>query len=70
MKPNANTPAAAEAMKPLEDLIRKVKAAQATYATYTQDQVDRIFRAAALAASCERIRLAKMAVEEDRKSVV
>ena len=70
MKQNANAPAAADSLKPLEDLIRKVKAAQAVYATYTQEQVDAIFRAAALAASNERIRLAKMAVEETGMGIV
>ena len=51
-------------------LIAKVKAAQAIYATYTQEQVDKIFRAAALAANGERIRLARMAVEETGMGVV
>ena len=65
-----NTPAPADTLKPLEELIKKVKAAQTVYATYTQEQVDKIFRAAALAASCERIRLAKMAVEETGMGIV
>lgn len=70
MKNTAKTPEPADAMRPLEELIQKVKAAQAVYATYTQEQVDRIFRAAALAASSERIRLAKMAVEETGMGIV
>jgi len=48
----------------LDALLDKVRKAQAVYATYTQEQVDKIFRAAALAANNERIRLAKIAVAE------
>ncbi|WP_035984843.1 bifunctional acetaldehyde-CoA/alcohol dehydrogenase [Leptolyngbya sp. KIOST-1] len=54
----------------LETLIQQVKAAQAQYATFTQEQVDRIFRAAAMAANNERIPLAKMAVAETGMGVV
>ena len=44
--------------------------AQAKYATYTQEQVDKIFFAAALAANKMRLPLAKMAVEETGMGVV
>lgn len=54
----------------LEALIQKVKAAQEKYATYTQEQVDHIFKRAALAANAARIPLAKMAVEETGMGVV
>ena len=54
----------------LEELIRRVKAAQAEYATYTQEQVDAIFKKAALAANAARIPLAKMAVAETGMGVV
>ncbi|MEA5448073.1 bifunctional acetaldehyde-CoA/alcohol dehydrogenase [Leptolyngbya sp. CCNP1308] len=54
----------------LETLIQQVKVAQAQYATFTQEQVDRIFRAAALAANAQRIPLAKMAVAETGMGVV
>ncbi len=54
----------------LDVMVARVKAAQRKYATYTQEQVDKIFRAAALAANAERIRLAKMAVEETGMGVV
>lgn len=54
----------------LEDLIKEVKAAQAKYATYTQEQVDYIFKKAALAANAARIPLAKMAVEETGMGVI
>ncbi len=50
--------------------IREVRAAQAKFATYTQEQVDKIFKAAALAANHARIPLAKMAVEETGMGVV
>ncbi len=54
----------------LEALIKQVKAAQAEYATFSQAQVDKIFRAAALAANAERIPLAKLAVAETGMGVV
>ncbi|MFQ4136099.1 bifunctional acetaldehyde-CoA/alcohol dehydrogenase [Nodosilinea sp. PGN35] len=54
----------------LETLIQQVKTAQAQYATFTQEQVDRIFRAAAMAANNERIPLAKLAVTETGMGVV
>lgn len=44
--------------------IEKVKEAQRLFSTYTQQQVDEIFRQAAIAANNARIQLAKMAVEE------
>ncbi|BEV73570.1 MULTISPECIES: bifunctional acetaldehyde-CoA/alcohol dehydrogenase [unclassified Paludibacterium] len=54
----------------LNQLVSRVKAAQRLYATYTQEQVDAIFRAAALAAADARIPLAKLAAEETRMGVV
>lgn len=54
----------------LEALIKRVKVAQEKYATYTQEQVDHIFKKAALAANAGRIPLAKMAVEETGMGVV
>lgn len=54
----------------LETLIQQVKAAQAEYATFTQEQVDRIFHRAALAANNERIPLAKLAVQETGMGIV
>lgn len=54
----------------LDALTARVKAAQQKFSNYTQTQVDAIFRAAALAASNERIRLAQMAWEETRMGVV
>ncbi|MDO4586077.1 MAG: bifunctional acetaldehyde-CoA/alcohol dehydrogenase [Planctomycetia bacterium] len=54
----------------LDVVIAKVQEAQKAYANYTQEQVDDIFRAAALAANEARIPLAKMAVEETGMGVV
>jgi Alcohol dehydrogenase, class IV len=48
----------------LNEAIARIKKAQAIYASYTQEQVDKIFFAAAMAANRERIKLAKLAVEE------
>ena len=54
----------------LEQTIANVRAAQAKFAAYSQEQVDRIFLAAATAANRARIPLAKMAVEETGMGVV
>ncbi len=51
-------------------MLARVRAAQQQYAGYTQQQVDAIFRAAAMAANKARIPLAKMAVEETGMGVV
>ncbi|HCO18003.1 MAG TPA: hypothetical protein DIT39_00065, partial [Tissierellales bacterium] len=48
----------------------EVREAQRKYSTYTQEQVDEIFRMAALAASNARIRLAQMTVEETGMGIV
>lgn len=54
----------------LNELVARVKKAQREYANFTQEQVDKIFRAAALAAADARIPLAKMAVEESGMGIV
>ncbi len=54
----------------LEEALVRVKKAQKEYATYTQEQVDKIFKAAAIAANQARIPLAKLAVEETGMGVV
>ncbi len=48
----------------------EVREAQRIFSTYTQEQVDKIFFAAAVAANQARIPLAKMAVEETGMGVV
>lgn len=50
--------------------MKAMKEAQAIFATYTQEQVDKIFLAAATAANKARIPLAKLAVEETGMGVV
>ena len=54
----------------LRDEIARVKKAQALYAGYSQEQVDRIFLAAATAANKARIPLARMAVAETGMGIV
>lgn len=54
----------------LQELIERVKRAQYKYATYSQEQVDAIFRAAAVAANDARISLAQDAVAETGMGIV
>ncbi|MDR0452149.1 MAG: bifunctional acetaldehyde-CoA/alcohol dehydrogenase [Treponema sp.] len=54
----------------LERALNEIRKAQAIYAGFTQEQVDRIFFAAAEAANRARIPLAKQAVEETGMGVV
>lgn len=50
--------------------LEEVRKAQKIFASYTQEQVDEIFRQAAMAANNARIKLAKMAVEETGMGIV
>lgn len=59
-----------DSVETLSAKIDEVRAAIAEYSTYTQEQVDKIFLAAATAADKARIPLAKMAVEETGMGVV
>ena len=59
-----------DSIESLEETIDRVRKAQEIFATYTQEQVDQIFKAAALAANNARIPLAKLAVEETGMGVV
>jgi len=54
----------------LEKKIDQVRKAQQIFSTYTQEQVDKIFTAAAIAANQARIPLAKMAVDETGMGIV
>lgn len=54
----------------LQKTIEKVRKAQQEFSKYTQEQVDKIFQAAAIAANQNRIQLAKMAVEETEMGIV
>ena len=59
-----------DSVEMLEKALKRVREAQAIFATYSQEQVDKIFRAAAIAANKQRIPLAKMAVAETGMGVV
>ena len=59
-----------DSVETLEEAIARVRAAQRKFATYTQEQVDKIFLAAATAANAQRIPLARMAVEETGMGVL
>ncbi len=48
----------------LQKLMNKIRAAQREFVSFTQEQVDEIFKAAAIAANKQRIPLAKMAASE------
>lgn len=54
----------------LEEVLKRVRNAQKKFANYTQEQVDKIFQAAAIAANSARIPLAQMAVNETKMGVV
>ena len=59
-----------DSIEALEEEIARVKAAQKIYSGYTQEQVDKIFLAAATAANKARIPLARAAVEETHMGIV
>lgn len=69
-KTETQIPAIIDTPEALEAKIAAMKEAQKLFATYTQEQVDRIFKAAAIAADKARIPLAKMAVEETGMGIV
>lgn len=54
----------------LKSKINEIRKAQKEFSTYSQEQVDEIFRQAAMAANNSRITLAKMAVEETEMGLV
>jgi len=59
-----------DSVETLSQAIERVRKAQSIFAEFTQEQVDKIFLAAASAANKARIPLAKMAVEETGMGVV
>ncbi|MGN0533553.1 MAG: bifunctional acetaldehyde-CoA/alcohol dehydrogenase [Eubacterium sp.] len=59
-----------DSVEKLEAELARVREAQKIFSTYTQEQVDKIFLAAAKAANMARIPLAKMAVEETGMGIV
>ena len=52
-----------DSVEKLQDAIVRIREAQKVFATYTQEQVDKIFLAAASAADKARITLAKLAID-------
>lgn len=59
-----------DSVETMESAFIRLRAAQKQFSTYTQEQVDKIFLAAATAANKARIPLAKLAVEETGMGVV
>ena len=59
-----------DSVEKLEAAIARVREAQKQFAAFTQEQVDKIFLAAAVAANRQRIPLARMAVEETGMGIV
>ena len=54
----------------LEKALERIRKAQEKFATFSQEKVDKIFKAAAVAANQARIPLAKLAVEETGMGIV
>ncbi|MBQ7909327.1 MAG: bifunctional acetaldehyde-CoA/alcohol dehydrogenase, partial [Clostridia bacterium] len=59
-----------DSVEKLHEALARVRSAQKVFATYTQEQVDKIFLAAASAADKARISLAKLAVAETGMGIV
>ena len=59
-----------DSVEALEQALQQVRLAQKEFASFSQEQVDKIFLAAASAANKARIPLAKMAVKETGMGVV
>mgnify|MGYP002602682451 FL=1 len=59
-----------DSVETLTKTLERVKNAQKEFSKYSQEQVDKIFQAAAIAANEARITLAKMAVEETGMGIV
>ena len=63
-------PAIVDSIEAFEAKLASMREAQKVFATFTQEQVDKIFYEAAMAANKQRIPLAKMAVEETKRGVL
>ena len=59
-----------DSIETLENALSRVRKAQEKFSKYSQEQVDKIFQTAAIAANKARIPLAKMAVEETGMGVI
>jgi len=66
---NKNNPVT-DSVETLQKTFKRVRAAQIEFSSFTQEQVDKIFTAAASAAAKQRIPLAKMAVAETGMGIV
>ena len=64
------SPQIVDSVEALQIRMNEIRTAQKEFATFTQEQVDKIFLAAATAANQKRIPLAKMAVKETGMGVV
>ena len=69
-KEEAVVPTFIDSVEALEAKMKAMREAQKVFATFTQEQVDKIFFEAAMAANKMRIPLAKMAVEETGRGLV
>ena len=70
-KPTATAaPEVIDSVDALEAKLAQMREAQKVFATYTQEQVDKIFYEAAMAANKARIPLAKLAVEDTGRGIV
>jgi len=69
-KEEMGVPAIVDSVETLEAKMKAMREAQKEFAKFSQEQVDKIFHAAAIAANQMRIPLAKMAVEETQRGVL
>ena len=69
-KKKETVPTIIDSVETLEAKMKAMREAQKIFATYTQEQVDKIFFEAAMAANKMRIPLAKQAVEETGRGIV
>ena len=66
----AVVPEIIDSVEALEAKMKAMREAQKIFAAFTQEQVDKIFFEAAMAANKQRIPLAKMAVEETQRGIM
>ena len=69
-KEEMGVPAIVDSVETLEAMMKAMREAQKEFAKLSQEQVDKIFYEAAMAANKMRIPLAKMAVEETQRGVL
>ena len=69
-KEEMGVPAIVDSVETLEAKMKAMREAQKEFAKFSQEQVDKIFYEAAMAANKMRIPLAKMAVEEAQRGVL